>query len=46
MVENFSKVLARYLKESIILMDNDLKEINKIYNENRPVFDLKELDLK
>ena len=46
MVESFAQVLARYEKSKIILLDNDLKELNKIYNENRPTFDLKELTLK
>ena len=46
MVESFSQILIRYEKSKIILLDNDLKELNKIYDENRPTINLKELDLK
>ena len=46
MVEDFTKVLERYEKSDVILMDNDLKELNKIYNENKPVFYLEEIEEK
>ena len=43
MVKDFLEILKKYEKEEIIDMDYDLKALNKIYNDNKPILNLKEL---